>query len=162
MLIGILADTHDELRRTEHAVDVLRNAGAELLVHCGDLTGKDIIRICSALPLYFTLGNHDCDMVRELETAAADYGAVCLAWGGEFTAADKRIAVVHGHLTMDLQPLLDKQPDYLLSGHSHATHDFYVGSTRRINPGALHRADVFTVAMLDAVSGKLQFLPIDP
>ncbi len=161
MLIGILADTHDELRRTEHAVDVLRNSGAELLVHCGDLIGPDIVRACSVLPLYFALGNHDCDMVRELEAAAADHGTTCLNWGGEFTASNKTIAVVHGHLTMDLQPLLDANPDYLLSGHSHATHDFRVGNTRRINPGALHRAHTFTVATLDLASDDLQFITID-
>ena len=161
MLVGILADTHDELKRTEHAVAVLQEAGAELLIHCGDLIGPEIIRVCSALPLYFAFGNHDCDMVRELEIAAARQRATCLAWGGEFIAADRRIAVVHGHLTMDLQPLLDSQPDYLLSGHSHTTHDFYVEGTRRINPGALHRAEVYSVATLDVISDKLEFHTID-
>ena len=161
MLIGILADTHNEIRRTEHAVEILHNKGAELLVHCGDITGHEIVQICSALPLYFAFGNHDSDSVRVLEKAASDNGSTCLAWGGEFVAMDKRIAVVHGHLTTDLQPLLVQQPDYLLSGHSHRMHDFRVGVTRRINPGALHRADVFSVATLDLESDTLEFLTIN-
>lgn len=161
MLIGILSDTHDELARTERAVTKLREAGAERLVHCGDLAGPGILRVCSVLPLYFVFGNHDSDMVRVLEEAADLHGATCLAWGGEFTVAGKRVAVVHGHLTMDCQPLLDSQPDYLLSGHSHTTHDFRVGETRRINPGALHRADNYTVGLLDVVADKLDFLAID-
>jgi uncharacterized protein len=84
--IGILSDTHDQLRRTHHAVDLLRSAGAETLVPCGDLAGPEIIVACSVLPLYFTFGNHDCDMVRILEQAAAENGAQCLKWGGEITA----------------------------------------------------------------------------
>jgi hypothetical protein len=31
---------------------------------------------------------------------------------------------------------------------------------RRINPGALHRADEFTVAVLDVASGELQLLRV--
>lgn len=157
MLLGILADTHDEVARTEHAVDLLRNEGAHAIAHCGDLIGSDIVRVCSMLPFYFTFGNHDCDMVRELESKATRDGVTCLGWGGEFVAANKRIALVHGHLTIDLQPLLERQPDYLLSGHSHAAHDFRSGNTRRINPGALHRADIYTVALLDLDSDSLEF-----
>ena len=162
MLIGILSDTHDEIRRTELAVDVLRSAGAELLVHCGDIVKPDVVRSCSILPLHFVFGNHDSDMVRELEAIALETGANCLGWGGEIVAAGKRIGVVHGHLTTDLQPILDECPDYLLSGHSHATHDFQAGKTRRINPGALHRAEDYTVATLDVASDKLQFHSIRP
>ena len=157
MRIGILSDTHDEVERTERAVAALRKAGAEILVHCGDLMSPEIVHACSVLPFYFVFGNHDCDVVPQLEAAAESVGATCLRWGGEFEVADKRIAVVHGHLTMDLHPLLTAQPDYLLSGHSHVTHDFRVGSTRRINPGALHRADNYSVAVLDVASDELAF-----
>ncbi|MCR9116817.1 MAG: metallophosphatase family protein [bacterium] len=160
MLIGILADTHNQIARTEQAVDLLRQAGVELLVHCGDLNGPEIIETCAKLPLNFVLGNHDGDMARALVAAADQFDATYLGWGGEFEAGGKRIAVVHGHLKMDLKPLLDAEPDYLLSGHSHASHDFRVGKTRRINPGALHRASEFSVATLNVDTDRLEFLNV--
>ncbi len=135
MLIGILSDTHNHSERTQIAVHLLRAEGAEVLVHCGDLASPGIVAECSVLPFYFVFGNHDADRVCELQWAADLHGATCLGWGGEFAAAQKRIAVVHGHLTMDLRPLLDTQPDYLLSGHSHVPCDWHEGPTRRINPG---------------------------
>src|SRR5690606_830050 len=118
MKVGILADTHDELARTHFAVQLLRDEGADALVHCGDLSGPEILAACSVMPMYFTFGNHDADTVPYLKAAALEHGAVCLGWGGEVTLAGKRIAIVHGHLTFDLRPLLRAEPDYLLSGHS--------------------------------------------
>ena len=160
MRIGILSDTHDDLPRTRSAVAELRSHGAEVLVHCGDLTTQAIAAECAVCPLYFVFGNHDCDSVPELLQAAEVHGATCLRWGGEFSLAGKRIAVVHGHLTMDLRPLLAAAPDYLLSGHSHIAADWMQGTTRRINPGAVIEADTHSVALLDLDSGSLSFLPV--
>ncbi len=161
MKLGILSDTHDEISRTKKAVGMLQAEGAEVLVHCGDLTNGEIVAACSVLEFYFTLGNHDADMVPELHQAAETHRATCLEWGGEITLAGKRIAVVHGHLTFDLRPLLDAQPEYLFSGHSHTAGESFHGPTRRINPGALHRADKFTVAVLDLITEELGFLTVD-
>ncbi|WP_278465280.1 metallophosphoesterase family protein [Gimesia maris] len=156
MKIGILSDSHNHRERTERAVDLLREAGAQALFHCGDLASEEIVATCAVLPFYFSLGNHDADMVRILERAADQHGAHCLGWGGEVTLAGKRIAVVHGHISRDLKPLLEAEPDYLLTGHSHQSHDFRAGVTRRINPGALFRAKVFTVAVLDLATDELE------
>lgn len=160
MRIGILSDTHDEITRTQSAVDLLLGESAEALIHCGDLMSTEIISICSVVPFYFCFGNHDCDNVPYLLESAKKVGAYCLKWGGEIELNEKRIAIVHGHLTMDLKPLLQKEPHYLLSGHSHMSSDRIEGSTRRINPGALHRADKHTVAILDLKLDELRFLEI--
>ena len=160
MLIGILSDTHDEICRTRDAVRLLRAKGADAIVHCGDIYGPEIIAECAVLPLYFAFGNRDCDLAHILQDAASEHGATCLGWGGEFTVGQTRIAVVHGHLTMDLRPLLDAKPDYLFSGHSHIPGDWYDGVTRRINPGALAEADEYSVALLDLAMAAVRFFPI--
>ena len=157
MLIGILSDTHDHLERCRRGVEVLKTAGADVLVHCGDLTCAEIVDECAVLPFYFVYGNHDADNVPELQQATHEYGVTCLEWGGEFSKNGKRIAVVHGHMTMDLKPLLEAEPDYLPSGHSHIARDWREGGTRRINPGALYRASRLTVAMLDVERDVVEF-----
>ena len=160
MLIGILGDTHDQRERTRRAVGMLRDGGAEALFHCGDLTGPEIVEELAPLPCWFVFGNNDCDAVPDLRRAAVAQGVNCLEWGGQIALAGKRIALVHGHLNSDLRPLLRDQPDYLFSGHSHAVNDRWEGVTRRINPGALHRADSYTVALLDLVTEELRFLTV--
>jgi putative phosphoesterase len=160
MLLGILADTHDELARTRQTVRLLRDEGAEALIHCGELASPPIVAACAVLPCWFVFGNHDADSVPLLRQAAMDFGAVCLGWGGVVELDSKRIGVAHGHMTSDVRRVLAGQPDYLLSGHSHLASDAVVGTVRRINPGALHRADELTVALLDLHSGKLQLLAV--
>jgi putative phosphoesterase len=159
MRVGILSDTHDRLARTIAAVELLLAEGAEVLIHCGDLTGPDIVHACASRPSYFVFGNNDDDLPI-LRGAIANVDGTCLEWGGEITLAGKRIAVTHGHMTRDLRPLLAAGPDYLLSGHSHETHDRMEGPTRRINPGALHRAAEYTVALLDLDKDELRFLTV--
>jgi putative phosphoesterase len=162
MRLGILSDTHDRLERAHSAIRLLQAQAVEALVHCGDLTGPEMVAVCAALPCYFVFGNHDADNVPELRRAMAAAGGVCLGWGGEVTLAGKRVAVVHGHLAIDVRPLLAAGPDYLLSGHSHIPGDRRDGPTRRINPGALDEADKFTVALLDLGTDAVQFLIVPP
>lgn len=160
MRIGILSDTHDELERTRAAVRMLQDAGAEALIHCGDLASPPIVEACVVLPFWFAFGNHDSDTVPILRQAAIESGANCLGWGGIVELAGKRFGVTHGHMTTDVRRILAEKPDYLLTGHSHIPNDTVVGAVRRINPGALHRADPFTVAILDMLTGDLTFLRV--
>ena len=161
MLIGILSDTHNEAERTRRAVELLRDSGAEVLIHCGDISELEMIPLVAILPSYFTFGNHDADMTPHLERAIATCGAVSLGWGDVIELAGQRIGVAHGHTHIDIRRLLALQPDYLLSGHLHFPVDRMQEGVRRICPGALHRADEFTVATLELSSGELKFLTVE-
>src|SRR5262245_45538387 len=160
MRLGILSDTHDQYAREWRAVELFREAGAEVLIHGGDLTVADMVALCAVLPLYFVRANHAADTVPALRRAAADTGAVCLSWGDLIELAGKRIGVAHGHMSTDIRRLLSARPDYLLSGHSHIASDRQDGQVRRINPGALHESDQFSVALLDLKSEVVRFLVV--
>ena len=161
MQIGIISDTHDERHRTAIAVERLQAEGAEVLFHCGDLVEANIVGDCALLPCYFVFGNNDVANVPEIQSAIAGFrGAVCLEWGGEVQLSGKRIAMTHGHRNAEIRRLLSASPDYLFSGHSHIAADWREGTTRRINPGALHRARRFSVALLNLENDELRFLEI--
>ena len=160
MLLGIISDTHDEKERTQDAVNLLCESGAEALIHCGDITRASILEICSVLPCWFVFGNHDADNVPELEQVAIDLGVTCLGWVGELELNGRLIAVAHGHMRYDIRRLLKSRPHYLLTGHSHFADDTLEGVVRRINPGALHRADEPTVGLLDLKEDRLELIAI--
>ncbi|HMP01790.1 MAG TPA: YfcE family phosphodiesterase [Gemmatales bacterium] len=166
MLIGLLSDTHDHQARTERAVQLLVDAGAEIFIHCGDLTGPRIVHACSVRPCYFVFGNNDVwgpgdqASADTLRNAALEAGATCLDWGGIVTLDGKSLAVTHGHLASEERHLLAHRPDYLLSGHTHVRHDHRASGVRLINPGALHRASEHTVALLDLATDELRFLRV--
>jgi putative phosphoesterase len=159
MHIGILSDTHNQVQRTKEAVALLIGRGAEVLVHCGDLTGPEVVFECWVSPSYFVFGN--CDFDRQtLREAIASIGGTCLEQGGLITLGGRRIAITHGDSDRELNRLASLQPDYLFSGHTHRMSDVQRGPTRWINPGALHRASVWTVAILNLASNDLGLLTV--
>ena len=160
MRIGILSDTHDQVDRTSRAVRRLADEGAETLIHCGDLTGPDVVYECAPLPTHFVFGNNDYDQVG-LRRAMAEIGAVCLGRSGQIELAGKRIAVAHGDSSKEIQRLAALCPDYFFFGHSHCPTDDREGPTRWVNPGALSRAESWTVALLDLETDTLKLLTID-
>jgi putative phosphoesterase len=160
MRIGIISDTHDHVARTTRAVRRLVDEGAEAFIHCGDLTGPDVVHEFAGLATYFVYGNNDFDR-RGLRRAMDEIGAFCLGMGGDFTLDGRRLAVTHGDSSTELRRLTALAPDYLFFGHSHVAADERVGSTRFVNPGALTRASLWTVALLDLSNDSLRLLPID-
>jgi predicted phosphodiesterase len=79
----------------------------------------------------------------------------------DLTLDGKKIAIIHGDHPSRFNAILKAQEhDYLCCGHSHIRRDERVGKTRIINPGALHRATEKTVALLDTLSDKLEFIRI--
>ncbi|QDV36021.1 YfcE family phosphodiesterase [Tautonia plasticadhaerens] len=158
MLIGVLSDSHDQIDRTAGAVALLAARGAESLVHCGDLTSPRAVHAVasSGLPCRYVLGNNDFDL-EGIERAVEATGGLLLGWSGEFELAGRRIAVTHGHLSDEFRRLIRSMPDYLLFGHSHQRLDERDGPTRQVNPGALHRARIWTVAMLDLEADAVEF-----
>ena len=160
MLIGILSDTHDQITRTARAVRLLTDLGAEVLIHCGDLTGADVVYEFGDPTAYFVFGNNDYNQVG-LRRAMDDVGSTCLGVSGEVVLDGRRLAVTHGDSIKEMKRLAALAPDYLFFGHTHVPSDERVGPTRWVNPGALHRAEAWTVALLDLESGALRLLTID-
>jgi len=160
MRIGILSDTHDRVARTVTAVAMLIAEGAEALFHCGDLTGPEVVSACGRLPSYYVFGNNDFEKGR-LRREMARVGGTCLERGDILVLGRWRVAVTHGDCRPDLRRLCALKPDYLLFGHSHHPTDERHGPTRWINPGALHRATAWTVAVLDLAGDSLQRLIVD-
>jgi putative phosphoesterase len=158
MLIGILSDTHDRLVRTKAAVATLEAAGAQALLHCGDFVESEMLVPCAGLPCHFVFGNNDSPT--QLERAAKNLDITCLGWSGLIELDGKKIGLTHGHSLAEFRRLQAASPHYILTGHSHIPHDYREGPTRYINPGALHRARPYTVALLDLATDELRFVEV--
>jgi putative phosphoesterase len=176
MILGILSDTHGAQATTARALQVLRQAGAEAFVHCGDVGRADVLDELAGTRAWVVLGNTDGgnqDLLRygtELGLTMAPSGPLRIELAGRV------LAVFHGHeraFSRLMTGLADEgavppdlaRCDYVLHGHTHSPRDMRVGaagghgagSLRIINPGALHRAVEHTVATLDLQTDRLQF-----
>ena len=157
MLIGILSDTHDRADTMKLAVAMLKSAGAEFFLHCGDVGGPGVIDQLAGLKAAFVWGNTDWERV-PLQRYAQTLGISCYGAMGDLQLDGKRIALLHGDDSALMQKLLNgQQYDYLFHGHTHLRRDERIGKTRVINPGALQRAREKSVAILDLATDQLRF-----
>jgi putative phosphoesterase len=168
LILGILSDTHGRRRTTAVALRLLRQLGAEAFVHCGDVGGPEILDEFAGLRAWVVYGNmDDMDTARLCDTVE---GGLTISLRGplRFELDGRALAVFHGHEgeyarwmgALDMKGALlpgGGRCDYILHGHTHRVRDVRVGAVRIINPGALYRAAVHTVATLDLRSDLLQF-----
>ncbi len=159
MRIGILSDSHGRADTTALAVNELRDRGAELLLHLGDIGTRDVIDELAGGPARIVFGNCDPDSTvlaryaRRLEIAV-DHPLGIIEIDG------KRIALTHGHLPDLMSQALQGGVDYLLHGHTHEIRDERLGPTRVVNPGALFRVCRYTAMLLDPARDALTVIEI--
>lgn len=159
MKLGVMSDTHGRQSLVHRALVRLREAGVNALVHCGDVGGLEILEEFAGWRCWFVWGNNDWPEQTWRPTVAA----LGLTWPEgplEITLAGKHIAICHGHELQFQRFMEQARHDYLLCGHTHHRADERVGHMRVINPGALHRVSIPTVAVLDLAADDLRFLQV--
>lgn len=157
MLIGLMSDSHGRVRRVRAALDWFDARGAEFVLHCGDVGDLDVFELFVGRSLRFVWGNTD-DATPRILAFLERTGIIAPPTPPlELTLDDRRFIVVHGHEACFDDLMVHPNCDYLCHGHTHRRADRRIGSCRVINPGALHRAEVHTVALLDTRSDHLMF-----
>ncbi|MHC5026771.1 MAG: YfcE family phosphodiesterase [Planctomycetota bacterium] len=159
MRLGLLSDSHGQVATTRDAVAALRAAGAECLLHLGDVGSEEVIDELVGMPARVVFGNCDLDDA-ELGRYAQLVGVAVEHPCGTLDAQGLVVAFTHGHLSDVVARALATEPDYLLHGHTHVLRDDRIGATRVINPGALFRAARYTAAVLDTATDRLEVLEI--
>lgn len=156
MRIGLLSDSHGQALRTRDAIGMLVDRGAEMLLHMGDIETEAVIDALAGLDARLVFGNNDDE--RSLGAYASSLGLRVLHPLGRVEADGRTIAFTHGHLGRLLRD--SGGVDYFIHGHTHHKRDERRGATRWINPGALHRACPYSVALLDTARDELEFIDL--
>lgn len=160
MIIGILADSHGDADRTERAFAILESHGAKKFFHCGDICGEPVLDVMAGRDCTFVWGN--CDPESPLLTRyVKSIGLTPPKVPSHSNHAGKSIAVFHGHEREFSEFLRRPDCDYMFHGHTHRLADRRVGKCRIINPGALHRAEIHTAALLDLAKDYLRVLDVN-
>lgn len=129
MKVLIVSDTHGRDGKLEEAVR--REAPFDMLIHCGDVEGREFyIEALAECPCCIVAGNNDffSDLPREQE----------------IELAGRRIMVTHGHyygVSMDVYGLLEearsRNCQAVMFGHTHRPVAITRDGILAINPGSL-------------------------
>jgi len=137
--IAIFSDTHDNIANLDQALQQATAAGAQFLLHCGDLCAPFMLarmaqNFSGAVHVIF--GNNDGDG-RLLQTIAAQYPSVTL-YGiyAEVAIANRRLAMIH-YPEPARRIAQSGQLDLVCYGHDHQKLHETIGACHLVNPGEL-------------------------
>ena len=152
MKIGVLSDTHGDVKQTLSALETFREHDVSQILHCGDIGTPEIVRLFSGIPAAFVFGN--CDPRTEtLRKTILSIEQTCCDWFGELELSGKRIFFLHGHQWDRLEnEIYSGQWDMICFGHTHHAELRMVGNTLILNPGAIYRTSSPSVAVVDLES----------
>jgi putative phosphoesterase len=163
MKLGILADTHNHVANTEAALAALGARGVERLIHCGDLTKPQMVRLFEGWPIAFVYGNMDRARVALREAVAKTAGPFYAGRVYESVVDGVRIGACHGDDGELLDAMIGSGAyDVVFHGHLHARRDECHNGTRIISPGALggRSVDPPSVCVWDSTRGSLEFVRV--
>jgi putative phosphoesterase len=137
--VAVLSDSHDHLQALQQALAAANAAGAEMLIHCGDLCAPFVLRTLAerfAGPIHVVFGNNDADG-RLLQTIAAQHRHVTLhGIYAEVEAGGRRIAVIH-YPEPARRIAQSGELDLVCYGHDHTQLLERIGATWLLNPGEI-------------------------
>ncbi|MEW5692748.1 MAG: metallophosphoesterase [Candidatus Hydrogenedentota bacterium] len=131
MIIGIMADSHDNLNLLERVLDVFNNYKAGYVLHCGDYIAPFTSRVLGRLkvPFFGVFGNNDGEK-NGLVKMFSNIGPI-VNQPGEIIISDKKFILFHeprdnydGYNT-----------DIICFGHTHTPLIEEIDNKLIINPG---------------------------
>jgi putative phosphoesterase len=165
VLIGIIADTHDNLPMVEKAVEKLNALKVAFVLHAGDYVSPFVIPKFKALnaKLIGVFGNNDGD--HEFLRKRFSECANCEVRGrfAEVNADGFKIALLHGDEAELLAALVNCGGfDAVVHGHSHAVGAVKKGKTLVVNPGEVcgYLTGKSTMALLDTVKREASIVEL--
>jgi putative phosphoesterase len=150
MKIGIVSDTHNNLKNVGRIVELFNEANVERVIHTGDITQAKTIDVFAGLtmPMYGVYGNNDQE--RDSLMAAVDrHGFIFTDPPFVLEWAQRSIMVVHDPL--EFEGHLDDSFDLALHGHTHMYRYEQRQQQVMFNPGecAGHMSGFNAIGVLD-------------
>ena len=119
MKIGIVSDTHNNIRNVNRIVELFNASGVERVIHTGDITQAKTLDVFAhlSMPMYGVYGNNDEGERESLEAAVATHGFIFQEPPFVFEWHGRSIMVVHD--PREFEGHLNGSHELALHGHTH-------------------------------------------
>jgi putative phosphoesterase len=157
MQIATISDVHDNIWKLESILQRINEAGAEVLVFCGDFCAPFTLKqIADSFPgaIHCIFGNNDGDKWFLSRIAAGADNVTLHGELAELTLDGRCIAANHyPNIAQGLAA--SGRYDAVFFGHSHERHLSHVGNALLLNPGeVMGRLGASTYALYDTETGQ--------
>lgn len=165
VIIGIIADTHDNLPMVEKAVRRLNEENVGLVLHAGDYVAPFVIPKFKELKskLIGVFGNNDGDH-EFLKKRFSEYENLEMRGNfAEISLDNIKIVLLHGSDKELFKALTESNSfDIVVHGHTHNAEVYRKGKTLIVNPGEVcgYLTGKSTIALLDAVKREAKIVEL--
>jgi len=160
MRIGVVSDTHNNLKNVAKIVELFNAADVDHVIHTGDITQAKTISVFAQLnaPMSGVFGNNDQER-DTLEAAIVEHGfdfhepPFTPIWAG------RKLIVVHDPL--EFEGHLSQDHELALHGHTHLyRHEQWGQQTTIFNPGecAGHMQGYNAIGIVDLITLQTELL----
>ncbi|MFH1290584.1 MAG: metallophosphoesterase [Nanoarchaeota archaeon] len=160
MKIGIISDSHDRIEETNKAMEVIKEKGATVLIHCGDFCAPFMMNELSKFEgeVHCVFGNIDDRFVTP--NRARDLGINFHGDIAELELEGKKIAVNHFQKIAEALASTGVY-DAVFHGHTHVAYKKLIGKTLLANPGEIMGwKGKPSLAIYDTESNEIQHLDV--
>ena len=135
MIVGIVGDTHNNLKNISKICDIFNLEDVDLVIHTGDITLPKSLKAFKKLncEMLGVFGNNDIEEKNDLLEASKDFKCNMHDEPFSFELSNKKISVVH-HPELINDNLLEHS-DFIFHGHTHRYRNEIVSETVIFNPG---------------------------
>ena len=135
MIIGIVGDTHNNLKSISKICEIFNEEKVDLVIHTGDITLPKSLKTFEKLncKLLGVFGNNDLGERESLEITSKEFNCNLFDEPYFFTLENKIICVVHHPELIDEN--LIENSDYIFHGHTHRYRNETKNKTIIFNPG---------------------------
>ena len=136
MLVGVVSDTHNNIKNIENIINIFNKEEVNLVIHTGDVSKAETLRLFSRLscPMLGVFGNND-----RIEKGLKE---VCDECNFNFqdppfplTLGDKKIAVFHEPELIDEYIKEHEDVQLIIHGHTHRHREETLDNIIIFNPG---------------------------
>ena len=136
MLVGVVSDTHNNIKNVENIINIFNEQKVNLVIHTGDISKPKTLELFSKLdcPLIGVFGNHD-----RIENGLIE---ICRKYNFDFreppfslNLENKEIVIFHEPDLIDDYLELENEVDLILHGHTHRYREEIINNIIFFNPG---------------------------
>ena len=139
MQIAIMSDSHDNIWNLRKALSLISDAGAELIVHCGDFVAPFVLKELdqAGVPVHGVFGNNDGDQYLLTKLTYTRISQVTLHGPvGQLEVGGARICFTHEPVFA--KGLASENKYHLVCyGHTHEYRLRIINDTLLLNPGEI-------------------------
>ncbi len=158
MLIGIVGDTHNNLKNISLICDIFNEKKVSLVLHTGDITLPKSLKIFKNLEMKLigVFGNNDQAEKEDLMTVSKEFNCELYDDPFSFVVDEIKISILHD--PKDISKSLLKRSDLIFHGHTHRYRNETLENTLIFNPGecAGFLKDKNKIGIFDTVQFKVE------